>query len=137
MPLKTGKLDEPSINMTPMIDVVFLLIIFFMVGARIGEEERNLDVQLPQAAVAQPMIAKPDALVVNVFEDGRILLGKLPLNLEGLEKELVAARTRYPDQAVVIRGEGEGKYQAVVDVLVTCHRAKIKQYSLATVMKGK
>lgn len=137
MPLKTGKLDEPSINMTPMIDVVFLLIIFFMVGARIGEEERNLDVQLPQAAVAQPMIAKPDALVVNVFEDGRILLGKLPLNLEGLEKELVAARTRYPDQAVVIRGEGEGKYQAVVDVLVACHRAKIKQYSLATVVKGK
>jgi len=137
MPLKTGKLDEPSINMTPMIDVVFLLIIFFMVGARIGEEERNLDVQLPQAAVAQPMIAKPDALVVNVFEDGRILLGKRPLNLEELEKELVAARTRYPDQAVVIRGEGEGKYQAVVDVLVACHRAKIKQYSLATVVKGK
>ena len=137
MPLKTGKLDEPTINMTPMIDVVFLLIIFFMVGARIGEEERNLDVQLPQAAVAQPMIAKPDALVVNVFEDGRILLGKRPLNLEELEKEFVAARTRYPDQAVVIRGEGEGRYQAVVDVLVACHRAKIKQYSLATVVKGK
>jgi len=137
MPLKTGKLDEPSINMTPMIDVVFLLIIFFMVGARIGEEERNLDVQLPRAAVAQPMIAKPDALVVNVYEDGRILLGKQPLPLDALERELTAARTRYPDQAVVIRGEGEGKYQAVVDVLVACHRAKIKQYSLATVVKEK
>lgn len=137
MPLKTGKLDEPSINMTPMIDVVFLLIIFFMVGARIGEEERNLDVQLPRATVAQPMIAKPDALVVNVYEDGRILLGKQPLPLDALERELTAARTRYPDQAVVIRGEGEGKYQAVVDVLVACHRAKIKQYSLATVVKEK
>lgn len=137
MPLKTGKLDEPSINMTPMIDVVFLLIIFFMVGARIGEEERNLDVQLPQTSVAQPMIAKPDALVVNVFEDGRILLGKEPLTLDELQKELTDARTRYPDQAVVIRGEGEGRYQAVVDVLVACHRAKIKQYSLATVVKQK
>lgn len=135
MPLKTGNLEEPTINMTPMIDVVFLLIIFFMVGARIGEEERNLDVQLPHAAVAQPLMAKPDALVINVYQDGRILLGSKPLGLAELKQELEGARTRYADQAVVIRGEGEGRYQAVVDVLVACHQAKIKQYSLATVVK--
>jgi len=137
MPLKTGQLEEPSINMTPMIDVVFLLIIFFMVGARIGEEEQQLDVQLPQAAVAQPLLMRPDSLVVNVYQDGKILLGKRSLSLEELQKELIAAKDRYPDQAVIIRGEGEGRYQAVVDVLVACHLAKIKQYSLATVIEKK
>lgn len=136
MPLKTGNLDEPTINMTPMIDVVFLLIIFFMVGARIGEEERNLDIQLPQASVAQPLIAKPDSLIVNVYKDGRIVMRDRSWTAKELQAELIAARERYPDQAVVIRGEGEGKYQAVVDVLAACHRAKIRQYSLATVVKS-
>jgi len=135
MPLKTGNLEEPAINMTPMIDVVFLLIIFFMVGSRLGEEERNLDVQLPHSSVAQPLVARPDELVINVYQDGRIFLGNQPLTLKELGTELESARNRYPDQAVVIRGEGEGRYQAVVDVLVACHHAKIKQYSLATIVK--
>jgi len=54
-----------------------------------------------------------------------------------LQRALEAARQKYEDQAVVIRGEGEGRYQAVVDVIVACHRAKIRNFSLATVLEQK
>jgi biopolymer transport protein ExbD len=136
MPLKIERLDEPGLNLTSMMDVVFLLLIFFMVGSRFNEDkERQLDVQLPTVSAAQPLTDPPDELIVNVYQNGKILLGNSPKTLEELIKELEVARRKFPDQAVVIRGEGAGKYQAVVDVLVACHKAKIKHFSLATVIK--
>lgn len=137
MPLKTERLEDPGLNLTSMMDVVFLLLIFFMVGSRFNEDkERQLDVQLPTVSAAQPLTDPPDELIVNVYRDGKILLGAAPKTLPELIKELEQARKKFPDQAVVIRGEGEGKYQAVVDVLVACHQAKIKHFSLATVIKS-
>jgi len=137
MPLKCEPLEEPSPNLTTMIDVAFLLLVFFMVGSRFDQEdrERQLDVQLPTASAAQPLTERPDELVVNVYQDGRILLGSTPRNIPALIADLEQARQRFADQSVVIRGEGEGRYQAVVDVLVACHKAKIKHFSLATVVK--
>jgi biopolymer transport protein ExbD len=138
MPLKCTPLEEPAPNLTSMIDVAFLLLVFFMVGTRFDQEDREqqLDVQLPTVSAAQPLTEQPDELVVNVYQDGRIFLGKVPKKLPELVQELERARKRYVDQSVVIRGEGEGKYQAVVDVLIACHKAKIKHFSLATVIKA-
>jgi biopolymer transport protein ExbD len=136
MPLKTEGIEEPTMNMTPMIDVVFLLIIFFMVASRIGEQEREFDVNLPSVTAAQPLTALPDQIVVNVFRDGRIVVGGAERTLPQLQADLEAARGRFADQSVLIRGEGEGRYQRVVDVLVACHRARIKHFSLATELKN-
>lgn len=136
MPLKTEGIEEPSMNMTPMIDVVFLLIIFFMVGARMGELEREFDVNLPTASAAQPLTNPPDQIVVNVFRDGRIFVDKGQVTLPELMQRLELAQARYADQAVLIRGEGEGTYQQIIDVMVACHRAKIKNFSLATALRS-
>lgn len=136
MPLKTEQLEEPVLNLTPMIDMVFLLIIFFMVGSHFSEEERQFDVKLPTVSVAQPLTSPPDELVVNVYEDGRLLLGDKPRSREQLQTDLTEAVRRYEDQAVVIRGAGEGKYQAVVDVMATCHMAGVKHISVATVVQA-
>ena len=74
MPLKTDTLEEPVLNLTPMIDVVFLLIIFFMVGARFTEEahDQQYDVELPTASAVQTMSRAPDPLVITVYRSGRI-----------------------------------------------------------------
>ena len=135
MPLKTSGIEEPSLNLTSMIDVVFLLIIFFLVGSRFSEDERQFDVKLPSVADAQPLTSPPDEIVVNVFQDGRIVVNEQPRTLAELEQDLIGARSRYADQAVLIRGEGEGRYQGIIDVLVACHRAQIKHFSLAAEMK--
>ncbi len=131
MPLKTGSIEEPELNLTPMIDIVFLLIIFFMVGTQFTKPEDRFQVELPTAGTVQPLSQGPDALVISVFRDGRILLGGDAVTLPELEQRLAEARENFPRQAVVIRGEGEGRYQGVVDVLAAANRAKIADISLA------
>ena len=131
MPLKTGPLEEPNLNLTPMIDIVFLLIIFFMVGTQFANTEEQFPVELPTAGAVQPLSKGPDALAVSVSRDGRISMSGKLLTLAELEKQLVQARENYPAQAVVVRGEGQGRYQAVMDVLQAAGRAKIVDISLA------
>jgi biopolymer transport protein ExbD len=136
MPLKAAALEEPQMNLTPMLDVVFNLIIFFMVGTRFADMERQFDVNLPKVSDAQPLTSLPDEIIVNVYGDGRIRVGKQTLSLEELATDLRAARDRYADQAVLVRGEGEGPYQIVMDVLSVCQQAGITNTALATQIKS-
>jgi biopolymer transport protein ExbD len=136
MPLKTEQLEVSELNLTPMIDVVFLLIIFFLVGSTFSEAERQFDVQVPSVAAAKPLTAPPDQLVISISRDGRMALGKKAVTLDQLITDLTQARERYADQAVVIRGDGEGKYQLVADVLSACHKAQIRNFSVATMLKS-
>ena len=132
MPLKTFEaVEEPNLNLTPMIDIVFLLIIFFMVGTQFTEQERLFDIQLPTVSNAQPLTSLPDEVIVNLREDGSVLLGTEEKTLEELETALTAARENYPDQAVLVRAQGSGPYQHVMDVLAVCNRAKISNIALA------
>jgi biopolymer transport protein ExbD len=137
MPLKTAEsIEEPNINLTPMIDIVFLLVIFFMVGTQFSELERQYDIQLPSVSDAQPLTSRPDEIVINVGGDGSVIINGQTRTLTQLEAELIAARQNYPDQAVIVRGEGGGPYQHVMDVLAICHRAKITSISLANRLEG-
>ena len=132
MPLKgADRTEESAINLTPMIDIVFLLIIFFLVGARFTEQERQYDIQLPSSSEIQPLTGTPDALVINVRQNGTILLGIKPMSLDELETELRDAKENFEVQAVVVRGEGQGLYQPIVNVLGVCHRTQITKISLA------
>ncbi len=133
MPLKTDSLEDPQLNLTPMIDVVFLLIIFFMVGARFTEEahDQKFDVELPTASPVQAMSQQPDPLVISVTKAGVVTINNREVSPEQLLVELKTAKDAYADQAVLIRGDGEGNYQAVVDVMNACHQVQIKKFSLA------
>ena len=131
MPLRTESLEEPQLNLTPMIDIVFLLIIFFMVGTRFSEIEQQYDVELPTASAVEPMTSRPDAIILNVARSGDVAIGGETVDLEQLKSRLEAARKAYAEQAVLIRGDGEGMYQAVVDVMDVCHKAQIHRFSLA------
>ncbi len=131
--MKSDTIEEPQLNLTPMIDVVFLLIIFFMVGARFTEEahDQKFDVELPTASPVQTLSRLPDPLVISVTRTGKINLQQREVTPETLLSELKAAKEAYADQAVLIRGDGEGTYQAVIDVMNACHQAQIKKFSLA------
>lgn len=132
MPLKTDGIEEPDLNLTPMIDIVFLLIIFFMVGTQFSELEREFDVQVPKVTDARPMSNRPDALVVHVRRNGDIALSNEVLSVDQLYERLTEARKKYQGTAVVVRGDAAVPYQGVADVLSICHRAKIQSVSLQT-----
>ncbi len=131
MPLKTEEIEEPVLNLTPMIDIVLLLIIFFMVGTKFSDAERQFEINLPTVSDAMPLTTLPDELVVSVSEKGELTLDSQPVTLAELQQELTTAAERYADQAVIIRGDAQGSYQNVMDVLAACHRAGLHNLSLA------
>lgn len=131
MPLKTDTIEEPDLNLTPMIDIVFLLIIFFMVGSQFTEPESHYPIDLPTVSNAPPLTDLPDEITINIDTEGVVRIQEEVFTLEELEQRLKQAHDNYADQAVVVRGSGSGQYQPVMDVLAVCERAEISKVSLA------
>ena len=123
-----------SINLTPMIDVVFLLIIFFMVGTKfseLNEQERDIALTVPQVTDAHALTAAPNKRVINVFSDGHIELEKRTVTITELLAELAVARQQYQKLGVVIRGDADSRYQNVANVIATCRKADITDLNIS------
>src|SRR5258707_290389 len=110
------ELDEEPINTTPMIDIVFNLLVFFMLSATFMQEEQGLEVQLRRVAAATPLTDAPEELSVQVGADGRMVVGGRELTGVELVAKLKAAVANYPDQSVAVRGHRQAPYEAVVRV---------------------
>lgn len=132
MPLRSEALEEPQLNLTPMIDVVLNLVIFFMLGTQFVDNERKYDVNLPVVSAAQPLTERPDEIVVNISKAGEIFVSGQVLTVAELEQKLSDAQSKYAEQAVIIRGDGECVYQYVMTILDICQRANISQLQMAT-----
>ena len=132
MPIRSNIEETPAVNLTPMIDVVFLLIIFFLVGTKFYELEREISVRLPEASDARPLTKPPQEIIINVARDGAITVNREAVTVATLVGLLRGARARYPDQAVLVRGDREAQHQMVVNVLGACVRAGIHRMSIAT-----
>ncbi len=130
MPLKLQQDAEIQLNLTPMIDVLFLLIIFFMVATTFGDLERNMELQVPEVTEAGDSIRPIQPLVVNVFADGTLSLDDQPLTLDELASQLVKARSRIGQPTVVIRGDADCAFQSVASVLAACKSANISELGI-------
>ncbi|MCA9189530.1 MAG: biopolymer transporter ExbD [Pirellulaceae bacterium] len=130
MPLKTTQNEEPVLNMTPMIDVVFLLIIFFMVGTKFTDEERNIKLQLPEVGRSGALSAAPEKKVVNIYRDGTITLDQRDVTLEQLTNDLQRARGEYADLGVAVRGDGEIQYKYVASVLGAVRASGVRDMAI-------
>ena len=134
MPLKIQRDDQTSINLTPMIDIVFLLIIFFMVGSRftdLQQTERDISLRVPQVQSAQALTHTPSKRIINVYSDGKITLDQKQVTLPELENQLATAREQYQKLGVVVRGDRESQFDQVAQVIATCERVKIRDLNIA------
>jgi biopolymer transport protein ExbD len=124
--------DElPQINLTPMVDVVLCLLVFFMAATRLYDwDESQFVVNVPQVADAAPLTAAPDDLSLTIVKPGLVAVGPNSYNLSELAALLREARQRYADQGVVIRGDATLNYQDLADVLSTCDAAGIRNVRL-------
>jgi biopolymer transport protein ExbD len=130
MPLKTQQDEPPQLNLTPMIDVLFLLIMFFMVASNFSDLERNIEVQVPQVTSAGDAISPPQPRVVNVFADGRMDLDGRTVSLSELTTRLAASVSASNDQTVVVRGDAACPFQHVASALGACRAAKISDLGI-------
>lgn len=124
-------LEEPAINLTSMLDVVLLLILYFLFATQFIQEEQQYDIQLPTVPDAVALTGQPDEIVVNVEESGLIVVRSEQKSLTELQALLELAREKFPGQAVVVRGDGRVPYQKVMDVMSIVRRAGIRNLSLA------
>lgn len=124
--------DElPQINMTPMVDVVLCLLVFFMAATRLYDwDENEFAVKVPEVADAAPLTSAPDDLALTVLAPNKVAWKDQTLDLRGLTSALIEARKRYADQGVMIRGDGKLAYQDLADVLSACNAAGIRNVKL-------
>ncbi|MCS7306756.1 MAG: biopolymer transporter ExbD [Thermoguttaceae bacterium] len=122
-----------NLSMTPMIDMVFNLLIFFLVATRFAEEERELDVNLPDASEAVPLVSKPRELFINIDRQGRYFVtGKL-VSIEELERICRRAEASNPGRAsAIIRADRDCRWQPIVAAINVCKKAGIRDYRVTT-----
>ncbi|MHC4876880.1 MAG: ExbD/TolR family protein [Planctomycetota bacterium] len=137
--LKDSENSRRRIDMTPMIDCVFQLLLFFLVASHFEEQARvsgegQLDANLPEAAAAMPMTMRPRELIVNINGDGQFYVGGNALTEQQLATQLQRAQVDNPgNQTVVIRGDEAADWKYVARVMSLCNQAQIVDYRVAVV----
>lgn len=117
MPLKLNQEEAPTINLTSMIDILFLLIIFFMVGTRFTENESNIQINLPKVAPGGAMLTSPSSKIVFIKPDGSIQLDGQVVSAEELTARLAQAVRNYPDTSVEIKPDGNVTMQQAANAI--------------------
>ena len=131
MPLKTNFEEQPTLNLTPMIDIVFLLIIFFMVGTKFTEVERQIGIKLPEVTDNGALTEVPAKKIVNVHADGMITLDRKTVSLAELTEKLREAKTQYSDLSVIVRGDGSASYEEVVRAFNACRQSGVVELGMS------
>jgi biopolymer transport protein ExbD len=123
MPLKLNQDELPTVNLTSMIDILFLLIIFFMVGTRFSENESNIQINLPNTAPSGAMLTGPSNKTVFVSADGSLQLDGQRVTHEQLTAMLAQAVQNFPDTTVQIKPDGMVTMQMAAEALSAVRRS--------------
>jgi biopolymer transport protein ExbD len=124
--------EETGLSMAPLIDVVFLLLIFFMVATTYLDPERELEIDLPSAASGTLPERAPDELVISVQKDGSLALGGRPVERAELERALADAALHSRETPVTIRGDRAALHETIVGVLDACGSAGLSNLAVGT-----
>ena len=124
LPLNENESDVP--NLTPLIDVVFLLLIFFLVATRFDQQEREINVNLPEVAAAQPLSMPPKEIIVNVTKDGGYKVSGRDYNEQNLAALLRESKRTNPHQSVQLRVDERAAFRYPAIVLGYCEREALK-----------
>jgi biopolymer transport protein ExbD len=130
MPLRMHQEEMPTINLTPMIDIIFQLIIFFMVGSRFTEMDKKIDVSVPTVN-GQSLPTAPTRCVVSVQKNGQLSLNGNTVTLASLIDELKALRSTQAELNVIVRGDADAPLQNVAAALAACRQAGIADVGIA------
>lgn len=138
MPVKIKRGDAAGlVNLTPMIDVVFQLLLFFIVVSKFSEAERHIKMQLPQASEAKPLTVKPKEFFINIDKDGHHFAAGTAVSLRQLEQTLQQLAANNPGrQSVIIRADRRSQLEATVSAVNACQKAKIQDYTVTTANPG-
>jgi len=123
-----GKVYD-DINITPMLDVAYVLLLIFIIMTTATVQ--GITVNLPKAS-STPALSKPKTKAISITKDGTVYLDTYPISLSDLETRLGQYKAATPDLPVVVKADAEVQYQKVIEVLDIVTRLQISQLGLVT-----
>ena len=129
-----GKTKPPNagFQLAPMIDIMFLLLCFFIAAQIYAQWESEIDIKLPTAATGEVPDRLPAEIIINVRQDGVAVVNQRQLKQEGLSDLLTRIVAIYPGQPVLIRADKRTAYEHVIGILDLCRQVDIWNISFAT-----
>ena len=127
-----SKPEQVGFQLAPMIDVMFLLLCFFVVSQIYAQWETEIDITLPTAQTGDVPDRMPAEIIVNVRHDGNMVVNQREFDQVGLAHLLKRIVDIYPGQPILIRADQETAYKHVVGILDLCRQCDIWNISFAT-----
>ncbi len=121
--------EKPAIMIIPMIDIIFFLLVFFMLSMLTMVTQKTIALQLPTASVAKVDTTK--TLPISIDKNGTIYLERDVITLSDLQKRLVEEKSKTDKLTIVLRGDVDSQYGKVVAVMDTVRLAGIDRISIA------
>lgn len=125
--------SDLHIDFVPMVDVLFNLLIFFLLATSMAQAEREMSIALPHAATSGPISAAMREIIINIDSAGGIEVAGKAVSTDTLSTIVRAAVAANPDQKVSIRGDRTTAYANITTVLDICKGAGIQQPYLETI----
>ena len=128
--------ETPAIELTPIVDMVFLLLIFFLVATTFHQTERELAIELPEAASSTPISVALRELVVNIDASGAVVVSGRPLEVDALQELVREAVAANPEQKVAVRADQRAEWSSVVRALDAVRSGGVQSPWIDTVPAG-
>jgi biopolymer transport protein ExbD len=122
-----------SINVTPMLDLAYVLLVIFILMTTASVSGLKIDLPKPSN---QPSTEKKEIRIIQIQPDGSLMLNGAPIRLEDLEARLSAARARDPQVSIVVKGDPQAYYMMVVEIIDMAARLEITNVGLVTARIG-
>ena len=125
--------NQSSFQMAPMVDVMFLLLIFFMVSSIYYQLEKNLEVKVPRAESGVESVRQPGELIINVSKEGKYFVNNIEMNIGGVEEVLSDVVKKFnQSQPIIIRCDQDCPHKYFVKVFDICQLLEIEDVRIAT-----
>jgi biopolymer transport protein ExbD len=122
----------PKLDVTPMADMVFLLLIFFMLSSPVFMQP-GIKIKLPKTVTAEPELG--DKLILNISKEKKLILNGKEVELENLERELRLSLLNRADKVLIVRADKEVEHGLVVEALDKAKLAGAEKLAIATEIK--
>jgi biopolymer transport protein ExbD len=133
--MKFRKRHAPNVigfQIAPMVDILLVLLCFFIITWSFARKEMELDVKVPAAQSSKESNPVINQTVLNVKEDGSVVWNRKATSLEELSARLKKLADLYPDYSIILRGDERADYKYIVKVLDVCRDANIWNVAFAT-----
>jgi biopolymer transport protein ExbD len=122
----------PAIQLTAMMDVIFLLLCFFITTSVFSQWEYEVDISLPAAKTGKVPERLPGEVIINITKDGQVCINQQFLTLDVLKTRLTRLGESFKGQPVVLRADKDTRYENLMNVVDICRQANIWNFSMAT-----